>query len=170
MFYTTNLKEVTSILDEDKVNYELPAVENYKKIDASLERLNIILLTITIVLLIFALFFLILDTSNYMTNQIWDIIILRNMGITRKTVIHTYAIKLFLKLLPSFIVGFVISILCTLYMKTYDHIRYFVFEVNPITCLLSFVIGGFTLAATIYIYLLKKFSSTAATLKTKHKI
>lgn len=170
LFYTTNLKEVTSILDEDKVNYELPAVTEYKAIDAALERLNIILLTITIVLLIFALFFLILDTSNYMTNQIWDIIILRNMGITKKTVIHTYAIKLFLKLLPSFIVGFVISILCTLYMKTYDHIRYFVFEVTPITCLLSFVIGGFTLAATIYIYLLKKFSSTAATLKTKHKI
>ncbi|MDE6407859.1 MAG: ABC transporter ATP-binding protein/permease [Anaeroplasmataceae bacterium] len=170
IFYTTHLEEVTSILDEDNILYTLPAVENYGYIDSNLNQLYSIFLSITIVLLIFALFFILLDTSNYITNQIMDIITLRNMGITKAAVIHTYAIKLFLKLLPSFIAGFIISILCTYYLKTFNYQTSFMFEVTPITLILSFVIGAITLSITIYCYLLKRFSSTASTLKTKNKI
>ncbi|MDE6656702.1 MAG: ABC transporter ATP-binding protein [Anaeroplasmataceae bacterium] len=74
-FYTENLEEVTSILDTEKVLYELPAVEIYKEIDTTLKKVNIIFLAATIVLLFFRLFFILLYTWNYMSNQIFDIII-----------------------------------------------------------------------------------------------
>ncbi|MDE7385310.1 MAG: ABC transporter permease, partial [Anaeroplasmataceae bacterium] len=169
-FYTTNLEEVTSILEEENVLYQLTAVNIYESIDSGLNQLNTIFLSVMSVLLIFTLFFIILATANYITHQIWDIIILRNMGITKTTVVHTYAIKLILKLLPSFIVGYILSILVTLYLKTFSYQTSFAFEMNPITLLLSLVIGGFTLSIAIYLYLLKRFSSTATTLKTINKI
>ncbi|MDE6047320.1 MAG: hypothetical protein K2F56_01690, partial [Anaeroplasmataceae bacterium] len=90
-FYTTNLEEVTSILEEENVLYQLTAVNMYESIDSLLNQLNTILLSVMSVLLIFTLFFIILATANYITHQIWDIIILRNMGITKTTVVHTYA-------------------------------------------------------------------------------
>ncbi|MDE6661352.1 MAG: hypothetical protein K2J93_05985, partial [Anaeroplasmataceae bacterium] len=166
----TQLKEVTSILDEHNISYSLNFMEYKKEINESSRILAIIFLSITITFLVFSLFFMLLDTTNYINEQLPDIIVLRSIGITKSQVVHTYFFKLLLKLSSSFIIGFILSILATYHLKSFNYKIFFMFQVNPITLLLSFVIGAFILGVTIYLYLLKKFSSTAVTIKTKNKI
>ncbi|MDE5715725.1 MAG: hypothetical protein K2I42_06285, partial [Anaeroplasmataceae bacterium] len=171
IFHTPHLEEVTAILDAAGVSYSLPATRYYNSIDT--ESKNIIytvLLSVMIVLLIFSLFFILVDASNYINNQIKDIIILRNIGISKKTVINTYAGKLYLKLLSSFILGFIFSIFATYHLKSFSYTTNFFFLVNPITLLLCLIIGAAIICLIIYLYLLKRFRFSAAVLKIKNKI
>lgn len=170
LFYTANLDEVTSILDKNGISYTLDYIEYNKEIDEASKNLTIIFLSIAFTLLLFCLFFTLLDASNYIHEQLSDIIILRNMGITKGQVIHTYTFKLLLKISPSYILGFLVSIFCTYHLKSFNYQTSFMFQINGITLLLSFILGIIVLSASIYIFLIKKFSPTAATLKMKNKI
>lgn len=170
LFYTTHIDEVASLLDKENTTYELNALEMYKKIDATSKAIRNIILSITIILLIFSLFFVFLDIENYVNHQINDIIVLRCIGITKGQMIRAYFIKLLLKFLPNFILGFLISILLTFYIKSYNYQVKFMFQVNAITLLLSLVIGISLQGIVILITLFKKFKPTASTLKMKYKI
>lgn len=170
IFYTTQMKDVTSILDSQNISYTLNAQTIYNTIDEGTSLLNIIFLSITITLLLFSTFFILLDTTNYLNEQLSDIIILRNIGISKAKVIYTYSFKILFKIAPSFVFGFGLSILATYHLKSFNYVTFYVFQVNPLTLLISFISGFIILSIVIYLYLIKRFNLTATTLKTKNKI
>ncbi|MCM1131712.1 MAG: ATP-binding cassette domain-containing protein [Roseburia sp.] len=169
-FYTAHLKEVTSILDNYHISYSLNLTEYKKEVNEASKILAIIFLSVTITFLVFSLFFMIIDTTNYINDQLPDIIVLRNLGITKSEVIHTYYFKLLFKLLPSLIIGFITGILTTYHFKSFNQKTSFMLQVNFITLLLSIVGGFIIISITIYLYLLKRFSFSASTLKIKNKV
>ncbi len=169
-FYTTKIDEVSSILDKENSTYELYALKLYEDIDVRFKTTQTIILTSSIILLIFSIFFVFLDVENYINHQMNDIIVLRCLGITKGKMIKTYFIKLFIKLSPNFILGYLFSILITFYIKSYNHQMRFMFQVNTITLLLSLLLGIGIQAIIILITLIKKFKPTASTLKIKYKI
>ncbi len=171
IFHTTQLEEVTSILNEARISYEIEVESYYRSIDRGMKNvITLVYLIIASILLVFSLFFILVDTSNYINHQIQDIVILRNLGISKTKIINTYSIKLYLKLLPSFVLGFLIGILGTYHLKSFDHTIYFFFEINPITLLSCFIIEAAILCAIIYLYLFKRFRVSAASLKVKNKV
>ncbi len=171
LFYTTQLKKVTSSLIEAGIFFEINTTSYYKYVDLRIKDVfTLVYLGIASILLIFSLFFILVDSSNYINQQIQDIVILRNLGISKTKIINTYSIKLYLKLLPSFVLGFIIGILGTYHLKSFDHTIYFFFEVNPITLLLCFIIEAAILCSIIYLYLFKRFRVSAASLKVKNKV
>ena len=170
IFYTKELALVRDILDQNEINYKVDAEIEYQFASNRTMLAYIILLILLSFLLFFSFFFTLLDMKNYTNSQLNDIIILRNLGITKTQVIQTYTKKLLLKLLPSFLIGFILSIFVTYHLKTYNYDAYYMFQLNIFTMLMSLLIGTCILVITVYLYLVKKFSNSAATLRTKYRI
>ncbi|MDE7161384.1 MAG: hypothetical protein K2N65_01350 [Anaeroplasmataceae bacterium] len=170
IFYTEELSLVRDILDQNMISYTVNAEIEYQCASDRTMFAYIILFILLSFLLFFSFYFTLLETKNYTNSQLSDIIILRNLGITKTQVIQTYTKKLLLKLLPSFLIGFILSIFVTCHLKTYNYDAYYMFQLNLFTLFISLLIGACVLVITIFLYLVKKFSKSAAALRTKYRI
>ena len=167
---TENIDEVMNYLDSEGVDYENPYLNYRNNTEEALKEFTTLVIISSIIVLIFSIFFLVIDLLGYVNSKSKDNAVLRNLGVSKKDIIKTYFIKSIIKIAPNLIVGCVIAIFTCLYLQTFNIQTKCLLDVNVISIILTCIIGAVIVSLVLLLFYSFVFRKTAYQLKISSKI
>ncbi len=140
-----------------------------QSINESYQILFNILCTIILIIFVISCFFFGVDLSRFFADNIELFVVLRCLGVSKKSIIKNNVINQFLKSSINIFIGIILSILLSLYLGKINDMSRLSFLINPLTILLGFIISALVILILQVLNNAFRLKDTAAVLKQKNK-
>ncbi len=165
LIYSDDIKELESTLKAKNIEYENVYRQTNKENFDNARQLYFIVSIIAFIAFGLTLFFLSLDISELFNKDKDYIVTLRCLGVSKKYLIKHYYLQIIKNTSVSIIFGLFLGLVLGLYLQKFSIQMKTALLINPLTVLISYLLGIIIISLTILLFISIKLRYEAAKLK-----
>ncbi len=165
LIYNNDINELENTLKAKNIEYSNVYRQINKENYNNASTLYFIILIIAFIAFSLTLFFFSFDISELFNKDKDYIITLRSLGVSKKYLIKHYYLQIIKKTMGSIILGLFLGLFLGLYLQKFNIQTKAAFLINPLTILISYLLGLIIISLTILLFISLKLRYEVAKLK-----